>query len=137
MLGADIAAALPELRAHAESLMLDSCVITRAGEGRGPWSDELRDYDPPTPVTVSEGRCEVQDRDVQEHQAIAGEADLDTQRWTVKLPVLKSVGIRPGDDVEITVATNDPDLQGRHFTVGALHHKTFATARRLPCIEVV
>lgn len=137
MLGADIAAALPELRAHAESRMIDACRVTRPGEGQGPWNDETRDYDPPAPVTVYDGRCEVQERDTQEQDRLAGEAELDTQRYTVKLPVAASVGVRKGDDVEITAATLDPDLQGRHFTVGALHHKTYATARRLPCIEVV
>ena len=135
--GDELGAALPELRALAESRMVDACVVTRAGDGRGPWNAATRDYDPPAPVTVYDGRCEVQERDTQEQDRVAGEAILDTQRYTVKLPVAESVGVRKGDDVRITLSVNDPDLLDRHFTVGAQHHKTYATARRLPCIEVV
>ena len=117
--------------------MIDACRITRPGEGRGPWNDEIDDYDPAPRVTAYEGKCQVQERDTQENATIAGEADLDTQRYTVKLPVATSTGVRKDDEVEITFAALDPDLLGRKFTVGALHHKTYATARRLPCVEVV
>lgn len=117
--------------------MIDQCLVSRAGEGVGPWNPATREYDPPADVVVYEGRCQVQERDTQEQDATAGEAYIDTQRYIVKLPVLESAGVRKDDDVEITLASLDPDLQGRHFTVGALHHKTFATARRLPCVEVV
>ena len=135
--GDTLGAALPDLRALAESRMVDSCIITRPGTGRGPWNDTTRDYDPPAPVTVYEGRCEVQQRDVQDLQAVAGEASIDLQRYVVKLPIAESAAVDKGDDVEITSATNDPNLLGRHFTVEALHHKTYATARRLPCVEVI
>lgn len=137
MFGPDIAAALPELRAHAESRMLDTCAITRPGDGVGPWNPATREYDPAEPVTVYEGRCEVQEAGAQERGATAGESDLDLKRYIVKVPVADTAGIRPDDDVRITSAANDPDLLDRHFTVEALHHKTFATARRLPCVEVM
>ena len=46
MIHDDIAAALPELRAHAESLMVDSCTITRRRlDGDG---EPVREMDPVT-----------------------------------------------------------------------------------------
>lgn len=135
--GDDLDAGMRELREHAESAMVDTCRITRAGEGRGPWNPTTRDYDAPPRVTVYTGRCEVKVDDVQAQDAIAGEAAIGTQRMSVRLPVLTSLGIRAGDDVEMTSAQNDPDLTGRHFTVSAPDHRTRAAARRLPCIEVV
>jgi hypothetical protein len=88
-------------------------------------------------VTVYSGKCQVQERDTQEQVALAGEADIDKQRYTVKLPVAGSEDVRPDDDVEMVSVVHDPSLNGRHFTVSAMHHKTFATARRLPVVEVV
>lgn len=124
-------------RHAAEQLMVDECRITRAGSGRGPWNAATRDYDPAPPVTVYSGRCQVKVVDAQVNDTVAGEAAIGVGRAVVKLPVLESTGVRADDDVELVRVSFDPDLKGRHFTVTAPDHQTFATARRLPCVEVV
>ena len=136
-LGDDLAAALPVLRAEAESMMRDACTVSRASDAPPVFNDETGLYEPATGSTVYSGRCQVQLVDVLPQVAVSGEADVSSQRAIVKLPVDGSEGVKIGDVVVITAATLDADLLGRSYVVRGLHHKSFATARRLQCEEVV
>ena len=120
--------------------MLDSCVIARPASGTpspADFNEATGTYNPPTSTQVYAGRCQVQLVDVLPQVAVSGEADVFSQRAIVKLPVDGSAGVRIGDVVTMTAATLDADLLGRSYVVRGLHHKTFATARRLQCEEVV
>lgn len=135
MLGHDIAAALPEMRAQAESKMVDACVITGGG-GAPVWNETTGQYDTPAGVTVYDGKCEVQVPNVAEQSADVGEHEWTVQAAIVKLPVIGSEGAQIGHTVTITASTNDPQLVGCVYAVTGEHHKTYATARRLRCNEV-
>lgn len=132
MIGYDIAAALPEMRRQAESLMLDSCTITRAGTGQGTWNEGTGSYDPPAPSTVYAGKCKVQTRDVQVANPDVAGREAFVVDWTIHLPVVGSEDVRQGDLVHIDAAALDAALVGREFTVDGPHLGTAKTARRLP-----
>lgn len=128
----DIAASLPELRAHAESLMVDRCTIMRR---TGSTYDEETMREVPTWVPVYAGRCKVQ------VQALVAQYETDVHEWTVQrpelhLPVVSSAGVRVGDRAVIDACAADPALIDRTLIVKAIHSKTWSTARRLPCEEV-
>lgn len=130
-------AELKQLRDTAEAMMWDTCTITRAGS-RGDLDEGSLAYAPTTAATVYAGKCKVQ----RENVSIATETeavgrDWPTQPLRVDLPIDGTDTVAVNDIVTLTVSTNDPALQGRQFTVVALPHKTFATARRLRCIEGV
>ena len=135
MLGDDLAAALPELRAHAESMMLDACTIT--GPGSAPvWDEATGEWSTPGSATVYQGKCRVQRADGPPAGSQAGSADWSLNHVRVDLPVATSTAVREGHVVTITAAAFDPQLVGVVATVVGEHHKTLATARRLQCEEV-
>lgn len=123
-------------RRAAESLMLDSCIVSRPG-GEPVWDENRGDYVAPAPVTVYEGRCKVQTRNVAVAEADAGEREIGVLAWEVHLPVDGTGGVTRGDTVEVTAAALDSSLVGRQFTVSGPHVGTAKTARRLPVEAVV
>lgn len=129
--------ALAAGRAAAEDQMVDTCTITRPGEGKGPWNDETGQYDPSPPVVVYSGPCRVQvpGEVAGPRAALAGEREWTLQSVVVMLPVAGSQSVRVGNTVHMDTGVHDPALLGREFAVRALHHKSHATARRLRCEE--
>lgn len=127
-----VEAAVAAGRLAAEQLMLDSCVITRAGSGQGVWNDTTGRYDPPAASTVYSGRCKVQTRDVQVANPDVAGREAFVVDWTVHLPVVGSEDVRQGDTVTVTGAVLDVALVGRVFTVDGPHLGSLKTARRLP-----
>lgn len=135
-LGADIAAALPELRAHAESLMVDACTITTPDPAGEPvWDDETGTWGDPPPLTVYSGKCRVQTTMTGETNPDAGDREWTVQSLSVSVP-MSATGFAIGDTVTVTASEFDPDLVGRVFTITALAHKTHMTARRMRVEEV-
>ena len=123
MLAHDIASALPLLRAEAEALMVDACVIAYpTGTTAGPGGEDVTTYGDP----VYEGRCKVQDRDLQAREAESASSTSDTLGKEIHLPV-DAPTINHG--AVVTMA------DGRTFRVLAGDRKTWQTAQRLP-VEV-
>jgi len=134
VLGDVLAAALPELRAHAVSMMVDACIIDRAtGE---PVLNETTGQMETTYGPVYTGRCRVQAPGTQGGNPNAGEHQFTVLGHVVQLPIDATV-YAVGDRVTITAASLDPALVGRVFTVSSLMHKTHPTSRRLVCDEVL
>ena len=142
-LGAELAAELPELRALAESLMLDTA---RVDEITGVTTDPLTGASTSTYATVygpdiaplpgkRSGMCKVQGLDPQEANPEAGGATLTVQRYAIHVPVGAFVP-KVGHVVTITATALDPNLVGHQYRVVALLHKTLATAYRLSVEEV-
>ena len=129
MLGDDVARALPEFRAQAESMMWDSCEIRAAdswvGETRQPgaiaWSYLGEDAIP----------CRVTVDGNQPRSAIIGGQEVTLSRLVVKL----SLDVRPTENQVLTVlsAATDPSLVGRRFDVGTADVATYQ--RRVSCTE--
>lgn len=143
MIADDIAAALPELRAHAESLMVDSCTITsrRLDESGEP----VREMDPVTlELTdvwdeVYAGRCRVQRPGavMVGREPVVGGVEYNVETVHVQVP-LTVLGVKADDRVAITAvgAISDPDSAGMVLSVRVNQHKTHATKRTLVCEEV-
>lgn len=143
MIHDDIAAALPELRAHAESLMVDSCTITRRRLDEA--GEPVREMDPVTlELTdvwdeVWAGKCRVQRPGavMVGREPVVGGVEYNVETVHVQVP-LTVLGVKADDRVTITTvgAISDPDGVGMALSVRVNQHKTHATKRTLVCEEV-
>ena len=134
MIADDIAEVLPELQAEAESLMRDSCTITRT-DPDAPW---VRGEDgieqPPEPTVVYTGRCKLQSFVPHESTPDVGGATVTVQRTMLHIPV-SSPPVKPGDEVVVTASIGG--LAGRRYRVSYDGpYKTWATATRVYVDEV-
>lgn len=127
-------AALLRGRAKAESLMLDTCTITRV---TGSSTNRETGVITPTTTTVYTGICKVQ-----HSQGVLGGSPKDiaeagrlTTRLELHLPA-SVTGVRADDRATITAAALDAELVGRVFVVRSSPHKSFLTARRLEVEEL-
>lgn len=126
----DVARALPEMRAHAESLMRDTVRVMREGE---PVTDD-DGFVTTSSTLVYEGAAKWQ-RPSGWQRSQVGESDTAAGGIELHLPFDASAGVRVGDVVECT-ASLDSALVGRRFGVVDEFAKTLATSRRLR-VEVV
>ena len=126
MFAETLAQHLPEMQAHAESLMTSTVTITRTGEPV--WDEDTGTYTDAT-TTVYEGRCKVQTFQAFEAEPEAGGAQRVIQRYYLHVPVTAGVFL-PGDRAEITASAN-PLLVGNVYVVAAAHEKDWQTAQRL------
>lgn len=134
MLGHDIAAALPELRAHAESLMVDTCRIDRATGATT--IDPVTLEETPVYATVYEGKARIQrSAGLTTQESTQGGFEFAVGSVVGQLPIT-ATGIVRGDRLTVTVATLDPDLLGLVATVTTNLSKTHGTKRTLVCEEV-
>lgn len=131
-LGSDIAAALPEARAQAESLMTDTIRLEHV---TGSTTDATTLAISDTYATDYLGRGRVQRADVQVGEPVAGEVEFGTLRTTVQLPIAVTTA-RRGQRVTVVASATDPGLVGAVFAVVGVASKTHATMRRLLCEEV-
>lgn len=114
----------------AEKGMVDTCLIRlRTGETVDQNTAEVV----PTYDTIYEGKCRVQQSNIQAAEEDAGQAALLMVRLQLQIPAAVT-GIEPDMDVDIT-ASRDPDLVGRPYVVRDLFHKTDAGSRRIGIIE--
>jgi hypothetical protein len=132
MLGNDLAAALPEMRLQAESMMVDTCRIEYVS---GSTWDEDAGTNVDTYSTRYQGKCRTQTTLTAEANSSAGEREWTVQSLTVSVP-MSVTGVAVGDRITVLSSALDADLLGRVFSVSALAHKTHMTARRLRVEEV-
>lgn len=138
MIGDDVASFLPELRAHAVSLMRDECVIERR-TGRVLDEDTLEYVDewvrvyPPEPAAA--GRCRVRVAATQPSQETPGGRQFVVTDAVVQLPV-DGTDYRDGDRVTVTASEFDPVLVGVKLTVTSREAQSHSTMRRLHVSEV-
>ena len=132
-LGDDIAAALPELRAHAESLMVDAVLIQRAtGETT---IDPVTLEEVPAFEDVYAGPARIQrPGSLSPRDDVVGDFEFNIEAVLAQLP-LSAAGIRYGMRLTVTAvgAISDPDLVGLVATVRANMTKTHPTKRTLVC----
>ena len=131
MIGDDIAAALPDLRAQAESLMTETVEV-------GVYTDGVDGNLNPTLTLADEhytgiGQIKypslaVSDRTPASQQAASVSAVL-------KVPVGSGADIRPGDRVVVTASTSDGSLVGHSYRVAAWPAAGSVSAHRYPLEE--
>jgi len=98
MIGHDIAAALPELRAQAESLMVESCDIERMTSDTA-WDEEAQETVAVFAPVHMGAPCNLDIPPVTSRQLFTGEA-VTLESPVVKVPVALT-GIEPDDRVTI------------------------------------
>jgi len=139
-LGTDLAAALLELRAQAESLMLDTCTVgnptgTITNETTGVVTVTYTNVYGPT-IAPYYGKFKMQSTTGAPANPTVGGATFTVLRSEAHFPV----GAFTPDDGQVvrpTAVVLDPLLVGRVFRVVSLLHKSMATAYRLGVEEVV
>lgn len=141
-LGYDIAAALPGLRAQAESMMIDRCVVERETPGTV-LNEETGQYEPtrvrvypPAESLDTDGPCRYKAANTAVRDVEAAGQLLIEQTATLSLPVATSLEVAEGDYVTFTASAFDPQMVGLEVRISGEHHQTFATARRFPVEEV-
>lgn len=122
--------------------MVDTCRITKPGEGKGPFNEATGQYDPPARITVYEGKCRIQVRsDINSNavEAVVGEHEWTYRTGTLQLPITAETGaIRPDFICEYLTCPLDPSMVGRLFNMQAeTKGKTHATHRRYRIREVL
>jgi hypothetical protein len=123
------------MRARAESLMSDTCRITRPGDGDPVFDPNTGTYTDPPPVTVYEGPCRIPSRDVSSSQANVAGASWTVGEFPLDLPVAGSESVAVGNTVTYVSSAHDPSLAGRVFGVVEVGRASQATARRLRVTE--
>jgi hypothetical protein len=131
------------MRARAESLMSDTCRITRPGDGDPVFDPNTGTYTDPPPVTVYEGKCRfnVPGQIAGSQTASGGDATWTVQDSVLSLPIdgpgyTAGEEVGPDQTVECLTAAYDATLPGHKFGVVAAHRESQATARRLRVREV-
>jgi hypothetical protein len=128
----DILAALPVFRSEANSLMLDTCTITRPGE---PVTDPDTGEVTNTATEVYEGKCKVQSKDSATSSPEAGEHTFTVVSRQVHIPA-NAADVRDGDVVTITASRLNAFTVGKQYRVSGFTPDTFDTAARLPVKEM-
>jgi uncharacterized protein DUF6093 len=129
-LGDDVTAALPALRAQAESLQTDACTVTHPGTGEGTFDPVTGATTPPVGTTVYAGQCRFRAPTLSEANVSAGEHVWTVQDAVLSLPVT-ATGVQVGDTAVCTASQMDPDLPETVWTVMAVLRGSQITARRL------
>ena len=138
MLGDDLLAALPQLRAAAESLMTATWRFERQVKGADgkPVSTVVNHKTIPTREVVHEGKAKLQTYEGHEVALPAGGATVVQQRMSLHLPVHVFRPL-PGD-VATCLASTDPLMVGKRVrVVQAAPFKEHASAYRVFVDELV
>lgn len=130
-LGADIAGILPSLRAQAESMMQDTCTVTRGGADV--FNPDTGQYEPAPGETIYADKCRIQAGGTQAANPEAGGAVFTVEKPELQLPFGTSLEV--GDQAVIDSSVN-PALVGVAYRVTGLGQKTHATSSRY-AVEVV
>lgn len=120
-------------RTAAESLMVDSCTITRPG---APVTDPDTGAVTNASTPVYSGMCKVQSKDSATSKPDAGEHSFVVVSRQVHIPA-NAADVRDGDVVTITASLLNSFTVGNKYRVEGFTPDSFDTASRLPVKEVV
>lgn len=121
-------------RAAALALMQDACTVRHlTGSTADPETLVLT----PTYTTVYSGPCKLQQASPPANPTEVGEAAVFVGQLVLHLPVTAATAlVSPDDPITIDVCVLDASLVGKVFKLRGPAHKSFATARRYPLVEV-
>lgn len=121
-------------RAAALALMQDACTVQRL---TGSTADPETGNPTPTYTAVYSGPCKLQQAAPSANPTEVGEAAVFIGQLVLHLPVTDATAlVRPDDLVTVTTCALDASLVGKTFKLRGPAHKSFATARRFPLVEV-
>lgn len=128
-------------RELAQAHFIDTCRITRDGDGPRVLDETTGEYVDPPRVVVYEGPCRVQVRsDINSNavEAVIGEHEFTYRTGTLQLPIEGTADIKPDYVAEHVSCPFDPSLEGRVYNMQAeTKGKTHATHRRYRIREVL
>jgi hypothetical protein len=121
-------------RAAALNLMQDACTVRhRSGSSVDPETGVIT----PTLAVGYSGPCKIQQSAPAGNPSEVGEAAVFVGQLTLHLPVTDdTAAVQPDDLVTITACVLDASLVGKTFKLRGPAHKSYATARRFPMVEV-
>lgn len=136
--GATVTGGLPEMRAMAESLMVDTVTVSYVDPDAEPVQNPETGSTEPVYAQRFTSKCKIQTRNLQARAEEVGGRTATTVSVELHLPI-GAPAVEVGDVCEVTAVGSLSDIQllGRKFKVVAPVAKTFATARRLEVTEVV
>lgn len=121
-------------RAAAEALMLDACTVGRL---TGSTADPETGLLTPTYSNIYTGKCKAQQTTPATGPTVVGEAEVFLGQMELHLPVTTATAaVAPGDLVTVSACVLDAGLVGKTFKLRGPAHKSYATARRFPMVEV-
>ena len=132
-LGRHVAAVLPYLRSHAESLMLDHGQLLRPSTAKPTLNEETGTYASPPPEKLYQGKGRVRTRETDGSAVNVGDQRVTTMGLLVNLP-LTVINVQPGDQWKVLSST-DPRLAGRTLTVVAVRASSTPIQRELVAID--
>lgn len=133
MIGGILAGAVPFLREQAESLMLDTCTITRPGT---PVTDPETGTVTNTSTEVYAGKCKVQSKDSATATPDAGEHTFTVVSRQVHIPA-NAANVKDGDVVTITASLLNAFTVGKKYRVEGFTPDSMDTAARMPVKEIL
>lgn len=134
MIGDDIAAALPELRAQAESLMTTPCEIREPGSRQYNPETDTEQYVPGAlvwPPAGETGWCHIRQGN-QPVVVVAGGQQVTEQGYLCTVP--HDAVFNAGHILKIT-GGDDPYLVGRSLTIETIHGRTWRVQRRFLALD--
>lgn len=121
----------PMLRMHrrdGQKDMSGECEITRPGDGDTTYDPDTRVSEPPGPVEVYEGACEIRPLEQQFRQVAQGGEPVTIHRYMVTVP--HDTAVEDGDLVKVTASEGDSDLAGRFLYVKDVQFDDWQVNRR-------
>ena len=129
----DVIGTLPFLRAQAESLMVDTCTITRPGEPvTDPESGVVSDSNTP----VYSGVCKVQSKDSSVATPDVAGASFVVVSRQVHIPA-GVADVKNGDVIMVTASLLNPFGGGKQYRVEGFTPDSYETAARIPVKELL
>jgi hypothetical protein len=114
--------------------MLDACTVQHQ---TGSSTDTDTGVVTPTYSTVYSGKAKIQQSSPATTPTDVGQAAVFVGQLTLHLPVNATTAlVAPDDLVTVTACALDASLVGQTFRLRGPAHKSFATARRFPLVEV-
>jgi hypothetical protein len=127
MLVDDVLQVLPEFRAHAESMMTDTCVIGFTTQGE---FDDVSGGYPDVFVESYSGPCQFKAGNTAEAEVNSESQLLIEQDAVLKLPIATSLDVRKDHTFRLLSSATDPALVGVEGRVKGPFMSAYASARR-------
>jgi hypothetical protein len=120
-------------RAAAEALMLDAVTV----QHQTGTTESAAGVVTPTYATVYAGKAKIQQATPAPAPTDVGQAAVFVGTLQLHLPVtVATAAVAPDDLVTVTSCVLDASLAGKTFRLRGPAHKSYATARRFPMVEV-
>lgn len=129
-LAGDVASILPVLRAQAEAMMVDECIIRR-GSAEPVIDPDTGAVTDGVGATVYEGKCQVQSSTTVAASPDAGGHSFVEVSRVVKIPA-NAADVRDDDVVEMTASLLNVFAVGKKYRVEGFAPDTYDTAAKLP-----